>query len=243
MESLIDSKISCQVNQDVTNESISAPSPVPVCQSPSQGRQDPSLCSSRRGFGYPESEPEEPVQQESAIPSFLESLRNAGIDIPQGISLLDSSDRVRFREPMVSQGRVWHVGSANARLAPGARVSSALLPEGVDPAWLDVGVNEDASSSSAALAGRSVSVEPSPHSVPADPAVRSALVEPTARSVSFAESVFHSVDDSAASVSSEKPPPQEGLRSILWLLYQLCPSAASESSTSSDQKTCEIESL
>ena len=76
---------------------LSAPSPVPVRQPPSQGLQDPSLGSSRRGFGYPESEPEEPVQQESAIPSFLESLRNAGIAIPKGIFLLDSSDRVRFR--------------------------------------------------------------------------------------------------------------------------------------------------
>ena len=46
MENLIDSKISCQVNQDVANESFSAPSPVPVRQSPRQGRQDPSLGSS-----------------------------------------------------------------------------------------------------------------------------------------------------------------------------------------------------
>ena len=184
------------------------------------------------------------MQQESAISSFLESLHNAGVNIPQDIYLLDSSDRVRFREPTVSQGRVWHAGSASVqtRLAPGARVSSASLPEGVDLAWLDVGVNEGASSSSAAPAGRSALVEPSPRSFPADPAVCSAPVEPTARSVSFAELVFHSVDDDAASVSSEKPL-QEGLRSILWLLYQLCPSAASESLTSSDQKTCEFESL
>ena len=124
------------------------------------------------------------------------------------------------------------------RLAPRTRASSASLP-----AWLDVSVNEGASFSSAAPAGRSASVESSPRSVPADPMVRSASVEPAARSVSFAESVFHSIDDDAASVSSEKPPPQEGLRSILQLLYQLCPSAASESLTSSDQKSCEFESL
>ena len=117
------------------------------------------------------------------------------------------------------------------------------MPEGVDPAWLDVSVNEGASSLSAAPAGRSASVGPSPRSVPADPTVRSASVEPVARSVSFAESVFHSFDDDAASVSSEKPPPQEGLHSILRLLYQLCPSSASESLTSSDQKSCEFESL
>ena len=104
-------------------------------------------------------------------------------------------------------------------------------------------VNEGASSSSAAHAGHSASVKPPPRSVPVDPAVRSAPVEPAARSVSFAESVFHSVDDDAASVSSEKPPPQEGLHSILQLLYQLCPSAASESLTSPDQKACEFESL
>ena len=173
-------KISCQINQNVTNESFSAPSPVPVCQSPSQGRQDPSLGCSRRGFGYPESEPEELVQQESAIPSFLESLHYAGSNVPQGISFLDSSDRVRFREPSVSQGRVWSAGSASVqtRLAPGARVSSASLPEGIDPAWLDAGVNEGASSSSAAPAGRSASVEHSRRLVPADPAVRSASVEP-----------------------------------------------------------------
>ena len=56
------------------------------------------------------------MQQELAILSFLESLRNAGIAIPQGISFLDSSDRDRFREPTVSQGRVWHEESAQTRL-------------------------------------------------------------------------------------------------------------------------------
>ena len=78
------------------------------------------------------------MQQESAIPSFLESLHNAGIEIPQGISLLDSSDKDRFREPTVSQGRVWRAGSSQTRLAPGARVISASLPESVNPAWFDV---------------------------------------------------------------------------------------------------------
>ena len=54
--------------------------------------------------------PEEPVQQESAFPSFLESLHNVGIAIPQGISFLDSPDRGIFRALTVSHGKVRRLG-------------------------------------------------------------------------------------------------------------------------------------
>ena len=87
-------------------------------------------------------------------------------------------------------------------------------------------MNEGAPSLSAAPADCSAMVEPLFHSVPVDSAVCSALVESAVHSVSFAESVFHSVDGDAVSVSSEKPLPQDGLCSILRLLYQLCRSTA-----------------
>ena len=61
-----------------------------------------------------------------------------------------------------------------------------------------------------APAGRSASLESPSRSVPVDSAVRSTPVEPAAHSVSFTESVFHSVDDDASSVSSEKPPRRMG---------------------------------
>ena len=47
--------------------------------------------------------------------------------------------------------------------------------------------------------------------------------------ISFMETVDCAEDDSS-SVSSEKPPPQEGLRVGVRLLFQLCPSAASAAS-------------
>ena len=81
MENMINGRI-FYVSQDVPNRSFSAPSPVLVRQSPSQGRQDHSLGSPRMGYGNPEGQPEEPVQAESAIPSFLSSLRDAGIELP-----------------------------------------------------------------------------------------------------------------------------------------------------------------
>ena len=61
METLIDDRIFHHVSQDVPNRSFTAPSPVPVRQSPSQGRQDHSLSSPRTGYGNPEGQPEEPV--------------------------------------------------------------------------------------------------------------------------------------------------------------------------------------
>ena len=88
METMINDRMS-YVSQDVPNRSFSALSPVPVRQSPCQGRKDPSLESPRTGYGNPEGRPEEPVQVESAVPSFLSSLREAGIELPQDIHLLD----------------------------------------------------------------------------------------------------------------------------------------------------------
>ena len=85
METLIDGRISHHVSQDVPNRSFTAPSPVLVRQSPSQGRQDHSLGSPRTGYRNPVGHSEELVQDESAIPSFLNSLRDAGIELPQGI--------------------------------------------------------------------------------------------------------------------------------------------------------------
>ena len=50
METVINDRMS-YVSQDVPNHSFTAPSPVPVRQSPCQGRQDPSMESPRTGYG------------------------------------------------------------------------------------------------------------------------------------------------------------------------------------------------
>ena len=65
--------------------------------------------------------------------------------------------------------------------------------------------------------------------------------DPQLRSVSFTEASGRSADD-AVSVTSEKPPPQEGLRAVLHLLYHYCPSAASEAQ-SHIPRSCDFESL
>ena len=58
------------------------PVPLPRTTGPLPGKP-------RLGYGNPEGRPEEPMQAESAIPAFLSSLREAGIELPQGIHLLD----------------------------------------------------------------------------------------------------------------------------------------------------------
>ena len=143
------------------------------------------------------SQPEEPVQHESAIPSFLSSLRSAGIALPPGIELVARESSARPEDPAVPRGRDAHpAGVQGSGVSTVSRTSA--VPRGVDPAWIDDSVNVGASS------------------------VRSYNVPP-ARTVSFAESVDYAEDDDV----SEKPPPQEGLATVLRLLYQLCPSAAS----------------
>ena len=105
-----------------------------------------------------------------------------------------------------------------ARISAGTGSSAASIPCGVDSARLDDSVNAGASSSSS-----------------------SAPPEPRVRMVSFAETLECN-DDDCASVSSEKPPPQKGLRAVLRLLYQLCPSTASAAPVHS-QRACDFEGL
>ena len=56
--------------------------------------------------------------------------------------------------------------------------------------------------------------------------------------VSFSEPVDHAEDDNV-SIHFEKPPPQEGLASVLRLVYQLCPSAASAAPVC-PQRSCDF---
>ena len=72
---------------------------------------------------------------------------------------------------------------------------------------------------------------------------RATAVQPPASvrsAVSFAEESFD--NDDRASVSSEKSPPSVGLRAVLRLLFQLCPSAASASQPP-QEKVCDFEGL
>ena len=154
------------------------------------------------------------MQPESAIPSFLNSLRSAGIELPPGIIISNKNYSVKSEDPAVPCGSVWQTGN---RASAGSSAASVL--RGVDLAWLDDLVNVGASSSSS----------------------RSAPPEPQVHMVSFAESVERA-DDDCASISSEKPPPQEGLRAVLRLLYQLCPSSASAALVRS-QRACDFERL
>ena len=205
METMINDRMS-YISQNVLNRSFSAPLLVPVCQSPCQGQQDSSLESPRIGYGNPEGRPEELEQAESAIPSFLSSRREAGIELPQGIHLLDKQCRLSSEDPAVSRGRGPHSASASGSEGSRAGLESTPIPRTIDPSWMNENVNVGASGSSATAP------------------------EPPLRSVSFAEANDHSADD-AAYVTSEKPPPQEGLRAVLRLLYRYCPSTASEAQT------------
>ena len=96
-------------------------------------------------------------------------------------------------------------------------MGSTPIPRTVDPSWMDDDVNVGASGS------------------------RASALEPPLHSVSFAEASDLSADD-AASVTSEKPPPQEGLRAVLHLLHHYCLSAASEAQ-SHTPRPCDFESL
>ena len=191
MESLIDSRISQHFRQDTNNASFSAPSPVPVRQSPSQGRQDHSLGSPRTECGNSEGQPEEPVQHELAVHSFLSSLHFAGIALPPGIELVARKSSARPEDPAVPRGRDAHPADVQAGDSVITRGLTSAVPRGVDPSWMDESVNLGASSS-----------------------VRSCDVPPV-RMVSFSESVDHAEDGNV----SEKPPPQEGLAAVLRLLY------------------------
>ena len=108
--------------------------------------------------------------------------------------------------------------SANASGSMGSSVGFGSTPtlRTVDPSWMDDSVNAGALSSLAAP-------------------------EPPLHPVSFSESVDHSAIDTA-SVTSEKPPPQEGLHSVFHFLYHYCPSAASEMLVRAS-RSCEFESL
>ena len=111
------------------------------------------------------------------------------------------------------------VHSANVSGSGGfrTRLGSTPIPRTVEPPWMDDGVNAGASASGASAPDANL------------------------RSVTFAEACNRSADD-VVSVTSEKPPPQEGLRAVLCLLYHYCPSAASESQTHIP-RSCDFESL
>ena len=130
------------------------------------------------------------MQNESAIPSFLNSLPAAGIELPPGVELLAGDASVRPEDPAVPRGRGAHPPGVQAGDRASAGCGTSAVLRGVDPAWLGDSVNFGASSS-----------------------VHSAA-DPPVRMVSFAESVDRAEDDNT-SVTSEKLPPQEGLSAVL----------------------------
>ena len=166
MESLIDSRIPQHFRQVTNNATFSAPSLVLVRQSPSQGRQDHSLGSPQTEYGNSEGQPEEPMEHESAIPSFLSSLHSAGIAFPPGIELVAKKSSARPEDPAGPRGR-----DAQAGDGVSTRGCTSTVPRGVDSTWMDEAVNLGVSSS-----------------------VRSCDVPPV-RMVSFSESVDHAEDD------------------------------------------------
>ena len=97
--------------------------------------------------------------------------------------------------------------------------TAIVLP--VRASWHDESVNIGASSSRVSL------TEPAHRATPAEPAHRATPAEPAHRAVSFSD-VSTLDDDDRVSVVSEKTPLSEGLRSVLRLLFQLCPSAVSK---------------
>ena len=151
---------------------------------------------------------------ELAMSSFLESLRAADIAVPQGVSILVSTARVSFEAApsAVSQAGV----SASFVSQGGSSHDSGhgtAVASPVRSSWFDKSVNVGVSSSRA---------------------------EPAHR-VSFTD-VLSPDDDDRVSIVLEKTLPSEGLRLVLRLLFQLCPSAAAEAPPS-PQRTCDFEGL
>ena len=105
-------------------------------------------------------------------------------------------------------------------------VHDAAIAPPVRASWYDESANVGASSSRASLA---------------EPAYRVTPAEPAHRAFLFAD-VSTLDDDDCALVFSEKKPLSEGLRSVLRLLFQLCPPAVSEA-LPPPQRTCDFEGL
>ena len=82
IQSLIDDRLA-----SYSNHSFSAPSPVPVQSSPSQGQQNLSISCPHTGYN-PGGRVEELVLAESATSFFLASIRTAGIAIPEGFIII-----------------------------------------------------------------------------------------------------------------------------------------------------------
>ena len=164
--------------------------------------------------------------------SILGSLLAESVAVPQGVSILDSSARVSSEAALsaVSQDGL---STSSLSQGGGSRVS------GPDAAsWFDGSVNIGVSSFRADPAPCGSPAGSAHCAAPAESAHRVSLAESVPR-VSFADMSFLD-DDEHAAVVSEKTLPSEGLCSVLCLLFQLCPSAASEA-LSPPQRLCDFE--
>ena len=133
IQSLIDDRLNSYVSQDVNNVSLSAPSPVPVYQVPSQGQTDPSLRKPHTGVG-PGGETEEPGQDELATSSFFAALNAAGISVLQGVVISDWVARESsFGSGLSAVSQAGTPQSAQAEVPEGVATLESMLSASGSP--------------------------------------------------------------------------------------------------------------
>ena len=204
-----------QERQLEPNPSVSDSSPVPVDLGPRQAQTDPSVRNPCIAFGAGGQ-----AQDVSATSSFLASLRAPGIAVPQGVVIGDRSDRVV--SPATVHGAP-AVAVQHEQPEEPLRGGRPPLAAAAHPAPARQG--QDAQPQSILRTSR----EPLAQGVMPGPALGESPHKIAFREVNFAERVREFAEEDEALSSTEKVAASEGRRSVLRLLYQLCPGAAPKS--------------
>ena len=221
-----------QENQLEPNPSIPDSYPVPVDLGPCQAQTDPSVCNPCIAFGAG-GRAQEPVQEVTAISSFLASLQAAGIAVPQGVVI---GDRVgRDVSPATVHGAP---AVAVQHEQPQEPLRGGRPPQAAAAHPAPARQEQDALPQSILRTSR----EPQAHGVLPGPALGESPHEIVFREVNFAERVREFAEEDESFSSTEKVAASEGHRNVLHLLYQLCPGMAPKLQPA-PRKACDFEGL
>ena len=221
-----------QDSQPERNTSFSDSSPVLVDLGLRQTQTDPSMCNPCIAFGAG-GQAQEPVQEVSATSSFLASMGASGIAVPQGVVIGDRVDRD------VAPATVHGAPAVAAQYEESQEPLRGDRPPQAATAYsASARQEQDAQPQSILRSSR----EPQAHGVLLGPALGKSLHEIAFREVNFAERVREYAEEDEAFSSTEKVAASEIHRSVLRLLYQLCPGAAPRSQPA-PRKVCDFEGL
>ena len=221
-----------QETQLEPNPSVSDSSPVPVDLCPRQAQTDPARCNPCIAFGAG-GQAQEPVQEVTATSSFLASVRDAGIAVPQGVVIGDRVDRD------VSPATVHDAPAVAAQYEqPQEPLRGGRPPQAAAAHPAPACRGQDVQPQSILHTSR----EPQALDVLPGPALGESSHEIAFREVNFAERVREFAEEDESFSSTEKVAASEGHRNVLRLLYQLCPSAAPKSHPA-PRNACDFEGL